>query len=84
MKIEQLIKMANQIGSFFSAMPDREEALDGVANHIRNFWEPRMRKALIEFIDANPEGATTKIGLDEISLSAIKKHRDRLLPQQPS
>ncbi|RQR21294.1 formate dehydrogenase, partial [Burkholderia sp. Bp9143] len=41
-----LIDMANQIGAFFESMPDREEALSGIAEHIRRFWEPRMRRAL--------------------------------------
>jgi formate dehydrogenase subunit delta len=40
--------MANQIGEFFSAYPDRQEALDGIANHIRKFWEPRMRTSLLD------------------------------------
>lgn len=41
-----LIDMANQIGAFFESMPDRDEALTGIAEHIRRFWEPRMRRAL--------------------------------------
>ncbi|MGU7776422.1 formate dehydrogenase subunit delta, partial [Burkholderia sp. MR1-5-21] len=40
-----LIDMANQIGEFFASMPDRDEALAGIADHIRRFWEPRMRRA---------------------------------------
>lgn len=82
MKIEQLIKMANQIGDFFSAMPDRDEALEGVANHIEKFWEPRMRKALLDFLDTNPNGAASEIRLNEICLAAVLKHRNRLLPKQ--
>ena len=46
MDIHNLVSMANQIGQFFSAYPDREEALEGIANHIRKFWEPRMRLKL--------------------------------------
>jgi formate dehydrogenase subunit delta len=47
---EKLIRMANQIGAFFEAMPDHAEAVDGVANHLRRFWEPRMREALLAYI----------------------------------
>jgi len=43
-----LIKMSNQIGAFFEAMPDREQAVRDVAAHIRNTWEPRMRAALLQ------------------------------------
>ena len=49
--------MANQIGEFFEAMPDRPEALDGIATHIRKFWAPRMRIQLAGHIaDENGEG----------------------------
>ncbi|WP_278534600.1 formate dehydrogenase subunit delta [Delftia acidovorans] len=41
-----LVRMANRIGQFFEAMPERDEALQGIAEHIRKFWEPRMRAEL--------------------------------------
>ena len=52
MDVHNLNHMANRIGEFFDAMPDRAEALDGVATHLRKFWDPRMRRELIEAIDA--------------------------------
>jgi len=53
MHLENLVSMANQIGTFFSAYPDRQEALDGIATHIHKFWEPRMRMRLIEAVAAD-------------------------------
>lgn len=50
-----MIRMANQIAAYFEAYP-RIEALEGIANHIRNFWNPRMRKQLVEYIDGGAEG----------------------------
>jgi formate dehydrogenase subunit delta len=50
MHIEHLVKMANQIGEFFEAMPDRPEALEGIATHIHKFWAPRMRLQLADHI----------------------------------
>ena len=47
MEIAKLVRMANQIGTFFQAMPDHAEALDGIAQHIQKFWEPRMRRELL-------------------------------------
>jgi formate dehydrogenase subunit delta len=44
-----LIKMANNIGAFFKSEPDRELAIQGVEQHIKNSWEPRMRKQIIEY-----------------------------------
>ncbi len=47
MKLEKLIAMANQIGAFFEAMPDREQAVADVASHLRRSWEPRMREQIL-------------------------------------
>ena len=47
MNVEKLIAMANQIGSFFEAMPDREQAVADVASHLRRSWEPRMREQIL-------------------------------------
>ncbi|WP_024302652.1 formate dehydrogenase subunit delta [Pseudogulbenkiania sp. MAI-1] len=46
MDTHHLARMANQIGGFFEAMPDREEALAGIVQHIKRYWEPRMRREL--------------------------------------
>jgi FdhD protein len=43
MNPDHLIRMANQIGAFFEAMPDREQAVKDVADHLRRTWDPRMR-----------------------------------------
>ena len=45
-----LIKMANQIGTFFEAMPDREQAVADVATHFKRTWDPRMRMELLEVL----------------------------------
>jgi formate dehydrogenase subunit delta len=47
MRIERLVSMANDIGNFFNAEPDKTEAAKGVANHVRRFWDPRMRREMI-------------------------------------
>jgi len=65
MNIERLIKMANEISAFFEAEPDREQAVQGVAGHIRRFWEPRMRRQIIEHYQ---RGAA---GLAEVAREAI-------------
>ncbi|MEE9355138.1 MAG: formate dehydrogenase subunit delta [Methylococcaceae bacterium] len=51
MKIENLIKMANDIGDFFNAEEDKEIASDGVKTHIQRIWEPRMRKQLLIYFE---------------------------------
>jgi formate dehydrogenase subunit delta len=46
----ELIRMANQIADFYKPYP-QEEAIVGIADHIRSFWEPRMRKALADIVE---------------------------------
>ena len=53
MKPDKLIKMANQIGAFFEAMPNREQAVKDIAAHIQRNWEPRMRSALLQHISSS-------------------------------
>jgi len=52
---DKLVYMANQIAKFFEAQP-REEAATGVAKHINEFWEPRMRRHFFEIVDAGGNG----------------------------
>jgi formate dehydrogenase subunit delta len=49
MNAERLATMANDIANFFHAESDRQVAIDGVGNHLKKFWEPRMRKQIIAY-----------------------------------
>ena len=62
---DRLVYMANQIGKFFQSQ-GHHQAVAGVADHIRKFWDPRMRKAIFAHLDAG--GA----GLDPNVLEAIE------------
>jgi len=68
MKIDALIKMANQVASFFHGEggDKPEEAAQLVAMHLRRYWEPRMRKEMIEYFRSS--GGE---GLDELARSGI-------------
>ena len=81
MDTQNLIDMANRIGDFFDSMPDRDEAVTGVADHIRRFWEPRMRRALLASLDAPDAGG---IAMSDIVREALVKNRERLTPAEPS
>lgn len=80
MDIANLIRMANRIGDYFAAFPDREEALDGAATHIQKFWEPRMRVALLDFLAAHEDGQGDDIELHALMRDAVTKYRTRLTP----
>jgi formate dehydrogenase subunit delta len=73
-----LIDMANRIGDFFESMPDHEEALTGIADHIRRFWEPRMRRAILATLDL-PDGSTD-VAMSGIVREALLRHRAALTP----
>jgi formate dehydrogenase subunit delta len=52
---DKLVYMANQIGTFFSSQgPD--QAVSGIAEHIRKFWDPRMRQAIFAHLDRGGAG----------------------------
>lgn len=71
----KLVKMANQIAAFFEANPDRDAVLNEVASHIKRFWDPRMRRELVEWLDQH--GGT---GLNPIVVDAIRTRRNTLVP----
>ncbi|MND43183.1 NADH-dependent formate dehydrogenase delta subunit FdsD [compost metagenome] len=52
---KKLIRMANQIATFFMSQPETDRA-KGVATHINKFWEPRMRRHLFECLDEGADG----------------------------
>lgn len=75
MNLHNLVTMANRIGAFFEAQPDRDEAMAGIADHVRKFWEPRMRAQILAALD---DGGATE--LSEIVRAALVKHRAALQP----
>jgi formate dehydrogenase subunit delta len=69
-----LVTMANQIGEFFETMPDRHQASEDLAGHLKRFWEPRMRKSLLQYV--NEQGGA---GLKAIVLDALRSHQASIL-----
>jgi formate dehydrogenase subunit delta len=51
----KLVYMANQIGAFFRSQGG-DAAVKGTAEHIRKFWDPRMRAAILAHLDAGGSG----------------------------
>ena len=65
MNIDQLIKMANEIGCFWEGETGAQAAND-VATHLRRYWEPRMRAQIISYYEQR-QGA----GLSDIARQAV-------------
>jgi formate dehydrogenase subunit delta len=70
MDVERLVAMANQIGDFFAPYPPAQRT-EGIRNHLRHYWDLRMREALLEHLDA-ADGA----GLEESVATAARLLRD--------
>ena len=69
---KRLIDMANQIAAFYASEPDPAGASAGVADHIARFWDPRMRKILLEQASAGNESIAPLVG------RALREHGQRL------
>lgn len=59
--------MANDIAAFFAAEPDAEAAAEQVANHLRKFWDPRMREQVRQIVQ---QGGT---GLSALALAGVRR-----------
>jgi formate dehydrogenase subunit delta len=56
--------MANQIATFFQSQPG-DVAAQQTADHLKSFWDPRMRRAILAHLDSG--GA----GLSPVSAKAV-------------
>lgn len=65
MSPDKMVRMANQIAAFFRSQPG--DTADSVAAHLGDFWEPRMRRQLLDHIAAGGEG------LDDEVIEAAKR-----------
>ena len=57
MSPDKLIYMANQIAAFFRSQGPTK-AVPGIAEHIKKFWDPRMRSAILAHLDKGGAGLT--------------------------
>ncbi len=63
---DKLVMMANQIAKAFSTQGEAR-AVPQIAKHIEDFWDPRMRRGIMEHL------ASGGAGLDPLALAALKK-----------
>lgn len=72
MSPDKLAYMANQIGRFFAHQP-HDKAVAAIEQHLRRFWDPRMRAGIV----SHPDGEAVR--LDPWVREAV----ERLKEQQP-
>ena len=73
MNAERLVAMANDIANFFAAEPDREIAIEGIRNHLRRFWEPRMRQQIIAHMQAHGSGDLSSLAAAAVASLAVEE-----------
>ena len=67
MTTQNLVHMVNQVAVFFASY-SKAEAIEGTANHLKSFWDPRMRRE----IEAHLKDKAGS-GLSHIALEAVKR-----------
>ena len=66
---DRLVYMANQIGTFFRSQ-GHDKAVPGIAEHIKKFWDPRMKRAIFVHLDAGGAGLEPLV---REAIEALKK-----------
>ncbi len=79
MRTDKLVMMANQIGTFFASQ-GQDKAVAGIADHLRKFWDPRMRAAIVAYLhEGGGEGLRP-----EVRLAIEEMARERGAPARPA
>ena len=66
MQSNSMVHRANQIALFFASYP-HDEAVAGVTDHFKKFWERRMREQIIAYVAQGGKG------LHELAIEAVKR-----------
>ena len=61
-----MLHKANEISKFFASYP-HDEAVAGIAGHLRMYWVPRMRRQIIDYVE---NGGTE---LHPLAVEAVKR-----------
>jgi formate dehydrogenase subunit delta len=74
MSPDRLVYMANQIGKFFE-FQKKDQIVPGIAKHIHDFWDPRMRAAIFAYMDEGGEGIDPPVreALEKLKAEAGQK-----------
>ena len=75
MNLDRLVAMVNDIAAFFAgeAGPGAPAA---VANHLRRFWEPRMRSQIIAAYKTDPSSLRDLSETGRAAIAELSNHED--------
>jgi len=80
MSPDRLVYMANQIGKFFTSQRT-DKAVAAIVDHMRKFWDPRMRTAIIAHLDAGGAGLDPPVREAVDALRVIQLKQPEIAPQ---
>ena len=69
MSPETLVYMANQIGRFFATQGE-DQAIAGTLDHLRKFWDPRMRREIVAYVEGGGAGLDPNVRAAILQLGA--------------
>lgn len=71
---DKLVYMANQIGKFFTSQ-GHDQAVAGTLDHIKKFWDPRMREAIIAHLDSGGRGLDPSVrqAIEQLKEAKLKR-----------
>ncbi|MFO1260821.1 MAG: formate dehydrogenase subunit delta [Sphingomonadaceae bacterium] len=72
--LDRLVYMANQIAHNMNAMADADDVIAMVADHIHQFWDPRMMNMIMTHVASGGEG------LEPVALAALQRLAAQLKP----
>ena len=78
MNTDLMIKMLNEISAFFAGEDDRQQAARDIQNHVRRYWEPRMRAQLLEYFEQRKGAGLSDLALEAVGLLAEEAHQAHL------
>ena len=71
---DKLVYMANQIGKFFTSQ-GHDQAVAGTLDHIKKFWDPRMREAIVAHLESGGRGLDPSVRLAIEQLKQARRNR---------
>jgi formate dehydrogenase subunit delta len=80
MSPDKLVYMANQIGAFFNSQ--RGDKASAIAKHLRKFWDPRMRAAIIAHVEAGGAGLDPPVRKAVDDLVAADRKESQIASRQ--
>jgi formate dehydrogenase subunit delta len=71
---DKLVYMANQIGKFFTSQ-GHDQAVAGTLDHIKKFWDPRMREAIVAHLDSGGRGLDPSVrqAIEQLKEAKLKR-----------